>query len=242
MLLTVKLTKQPLRNSLRADFPTKDFADSWAYLSFQDIYDAVEGREKHVVIRIGWYDEDDDGCYRGVYTSNIAVEANFTNVSRYKQIIISAILNIDVRDGSGKQDYYFKFILNEDETVTTEYTRVGGSSDSEAVQEIFYADFDIDLSDFSVTGIRTTYQEIVSQIKAGKYIVGRGIYAMVSSPINIAYFPLSVDLREGDTLIFSGLIQSSYAGKAVILSITLSIDLSNEVYVKVRLVSTTDIV
>ena len=109
------------------------------------------------------------------------------------------------------------------------------------VQETFYADFNLNLANFTITGASTTYQEIVSQIEAGKYIVGRGIYALVSSPINTGYFPLSAYVPEQDLLVFSGLVQSSFNNQLIVLSITLEVYSTNRAYVRARIVSTTDI-
>ena len=115
-------------NSLTADFPSGE-APSFASLSFQDIYEAFDWRNlKNAVTRISWYDEDNDGRSRSVYTSDVAVLEGFADYPQKKQIVISAILNIDVQNGLGKQDYYFKFILNEDDTVITEYQLIGDSS------------------------------------------------------------------------------------------------------------------
>lgn len=106
---------------LTADFPTEE-VPSFAPLSFQDIQQALSfDQPKNIVTRIAWYDDDDDGRSRNVYTSDIAALYGFDGSLQKQQIVISAILNIDVRDGSGKQNYYFRFILNEDDTVTTEY-------------------------------------------------------------------------------------------------------------------------
>lgn len=109
------------------------------------------------------------------------------------------------------------------------------------VQEIFYADFSIDLSTFTLTGTSTSYQEIVSQIESGKYVVARGQYALISSPINIGYFPLSAYIPEQDLLIFSGLVQSYFNNQVVVLSLTLELYSTNRAYVRARIVSTTDI-
>ena len=111
----------------------------------------------------------------------------------------------------------------------------------EAIREIFYADFDIDLSTFTITGASATYQEIVSQIQAGKYVVGIGTYAMVASPINKGYFPLSAYVPEENLLLFSGFIQSAVSNQLVVLSITVEVYSNNTNKVRARIVSTTDI-
>lgn len=113
---------------LTAGFPRADKPS--ASLSFQDIYQAA-AQYKNIVTRIGWYDEEDDSLARNVYTSDIAVLEGFEGYPQKKQIVISAILNIDVQNDLGKQDYYFRFILNEDDTVTTEYQLIGGDSGGE---------------------------------------------------------------------------------------------------------------
>lgn len=112
---------------LTADFPQEE-TPSFAPLSFQDIQQAaLPDSQKNIVTRIAWYDNEDDGLPRGVYTSDIAYLTGFDGSPQKQQIVISAILNIDVQNELGKQDYYFRFILNEDDTVTTEYQLIGGS-------------------------------------------------------------------------------------------------------------------
>ena len=115
------------------------------------------------------------------------------------------------------------------------------SKSDESVQEIFYADFDINLANFTITGASATYQEIVSQLEAGKYVVGRGHYALVSSPINMGFFPLSAYVPEQQLMLFSGFIQSSINNKVVVLSITVEVHSTGDADVKARIVSTTDI-
>ena len=108
-------------------------------------------------------------------------------------------------------------------------------------QGIFYADFDMNLANFTITGASATYQEIVAQIQAGKYIVGRGIYALVTSPINTGFFPLSAYVPEENLLLFSGFIQSAVSNQLVVLSITVEVYSNNTNKVRARIVSTTDI-
>ena len=115
------------------------------------------------------------------------------------------------------------------------------SKSDEDVQEIFYADFVVDLANFTIIDASTTYQEIERQLEAGKYVVGRGRYALVSSPINIGFFPLSAYVPDQNLMLFSGFIQSSINNTVVVLSITLEVRSSNTASVRARIVSTTDI-
>lgn len=109
------------------------------------------------------------------------------------------------------------------------------------MQEIFYADFDINLANFTITGASTNYQEIEKQLQANKYIVGRGFYALVSEPDNIGYFPLNAYVPEQKLMTFSGFIQSVVNNQLVVLSITVELTSSNTTTVRPRIVSTTDV-
>jgi hypothetical protein len=98
-----------------------------------------------------------------------------------------------------------------------------------------------DFSTFSVVSIDKTYAEIVEMIEAGKYVVARSKYALVASPVNVAYFPLSAWTKEQNGILFTGMIQANFGNGAVILSLSMSMFASNTIVVKARVVSTTDL-
>lgn len=110
-----------------------------------------------------------------------------------------------------------------------------------SVKEIYYADFTVDFQNYAITGASTNYQTIVENIEAGKYVVGRGTYAFISSPVNIGYFPLTAYVKEQNMLIFSGFAQAMSGSTIVLLSLTIEIPSSNIPTVRARLVSTTDL-
>ena len=112
---------------------------------------------------------------------------------------------------------------------------------SEAAQEIYYADFTVDFQRFMITGANTDYQTIVNNIEAGKYIVGRGTYAFISSPINIGYFPLTAYVKEQNLLIFSGFAQALQGSQIILLSLTIEIYDNNSANIRARIVNTTDL-
>lgn len=115
------------------------------------------------------------------------------------------------------------------------------SGGSGAVQEIDYVNCVFDLSTFSVVSVDKTYAEIVEMIEAGKYVVTRTTYALVAAPVNVAYFPLSAWAKEQDLILFTGLIQANIGNGAVILSLSMHMYSSNDISVKARVVSTTDL-
>ena len=117
----------------------------------------------------------------------------------------------------------------------------GGGGEGTAVQEIYYADFTVDFQNYAITGAKTNYQTIVDNIEAGKYIVGRGTYAFVSSPENIGYFPLTAYVKEQNMLIFSGFAQAMSGSTLVLLSLTIEVPKNNTPTVRARLISTTDL-
>ena len=131
--------------------------------------------------------------------------------------------------------------LNEVLNMARNLPNANENPSGEAVQEIFYADFDINLANFTITGASITYQEIEKQLQVNKYVVGRGFYALVSEPDNIGYFPLNAYVPEQELMTFSGFIQSVINNQVVVLSITVELTSSNTATVRPRIVSTTDI-
>ena len=121
------------------------------------------------------------------------------------------------------------------------YVRSIPQEGSSAVEEIYYADFTVDFQNYAITGASTNYQTIVENIEAGKYIVGRGTYAFISSSVNIGYFPLTAYVKEQNMLIFSGFAQAMSGSTIVLLSLTIEIPSSNIPTVRARLVTTTDL-
>ena len=114
-------------------------------------------------------------------------------------------------------------------------------SEGDAVQEIYYADFTVDFQNYAITDAKTNYQTIVDNIDAGKFIVGRGTYAFISSPENIGYFPLTAYVKEQNMLIFSGFAQAMSGSTLVLLSLTIEVPKNKTPTVRARLVSTTDL-
>lgn len=131
--------------------------------------------------------------------------------------------------------------LNEILDMAKNLPEAGEGDNGEAVQEIAYVDCLFDFSTFSVVSIDKTYAEIVEMIEAGKYVVARSKYALVASPVNVAYFPLSAWAKEQNGILFTGMIQANLGNGAVILSLSMSMVASNTIVVKARVVSTTDL-
>ena len=115
------------------------------------------------------------------------------------------------------------------------------SGSGDTVEEVAYVDALFDFSTFSVVSIDKTYAEIVEMIEAGKYVVARGKYALVASPVNVAYFPLSAWVKEENSLLFTGMMAADLGNGSVILSLSMKISDSNYIFVKARVVSTTDL-
>lgn len=116
-----------------------------------------------------------------------------------------------------------------------------GGGGGETVEEIVYVNVLFDFSTFSIVSIDKTYAEIIALVEAGKYVVMRAKYALISAPVNVAYFPLSANGVEQNTLLFTGMLNASLNGQQVFLSLSAFIYSNDRNSVKVRVVSTTDV-
>lgn len=198
------------------------------------ISDALDqGKDVRLLLNVHLSEDDVMPVFGGVESYRPATE----------QINFGAIINTDL--GGESRVHHLKATLFKDGNILTDMKYLlddssDGQGGSEPVQENFYVDFGINLSNYTVT-TETTYAEVETQVQAGKYVIGRGTYAIVSSPINIGFIPLSAYVPEQGLLMFSGFIQSNVGGTLVLISLTVHLWSTNKCDMKARVVSTTDI-
>lgn len=132
--------------------------------------------------------------------------------------------------------------LNEVLNMARNLPNANENPNGEAVQEIFYVDFGIDMSQFKVITKSADFADIIAQLQAGKYVVGRGIYATSATSLdNVAFFPLSANVTGQNLLMFSGFIQSLMPDgeTIVVLYITLELYSSGAVVLNRKMVNVT---
>ncbi|MBO5854372.1 MAG: hypothetical protein J6Q61_06515 [Bacteroidales bacterium] len=110
-----------------------------------------------------------------------------------------------------------------------------------AVQEIAYVDCEFDFANFSVASVGATYDEITAMIEAGKYVVFRATYALISSPVNTMFLPISLHVKEQNLLLITGMTQARINDNLVLLHIACEYFSDGEIETNVRVVSVTDI-
>ena len=89
---------------------------------------------------------------------------------------------IDADLGDGKQPYYYKVTLSEDNTISTEYTRVGGSVSQEADSSVVWVGCEFNFGNGQAEKFTLEYDDIVQAFNDNKAVKLVATYGSTEEP------------------------------------------------------------
>ena len=120
----------------------------------------------------------------------------------------------------------------------------GGGGSGDAAQEIFYVDGTFDMSTLTFS-TNVTYNDILSMVELGKYVVAKAAAHVGNTPTNVIYLALSGISYNyaGGVASFEGMMQVNGAdiglvAGLIMLAVTVEVDHRGHVNTRIKVVST----